>query len=41
MSPSQRLLVNRIQQDTEPDYIVTAEPGKEYGIIEDVIRKRA
>jgi len=33
--------VNRIQEDTERDYIMTAEQGKEYGIIDDVIRKRA
>ena len=31
----------RIQEDTERDYIMTAEQGKEYGIIDDVIRKRA
>ena len=33
--------VTRIQDDTERDYIMTAEQGKEYGIIDDVIRKRA
>jgi ATP-dependent Clp protease, protease subunit len=33
--------VNRIQEDTERDYIMTAEQGKEYGIIDEVIRKRA
>ena len=33
--------LERIQQDTERDYIMTAEQGKEYGIIDDVIRKRA
>jgi len=27
--------------DTERDYIMTAEQGKDYGIIDDVIRKRA
>ena len=32
--------VTRIQEDTERDYIMTAEQGKEYGIIDDVIRKR-
>ena len=32
--------VNRIREDTERDYIMTAEQGKEYGIIDDVIRKR-
>src|SRR5262245_18719345 len=31
----------RIQDDTERDYIMSAEQGKEYGIIDDVIRKRA
>jgi ATP-dependent Clp protease, protease subunit len=33
--------VKRIQTDTERDYIMSAEQGKEYGIIDDVIRKRA
>jgi len=33
--------VKRIQQDTERDYIMSAEQGKDYGIIDDVIRKRA
>jgi ATP-dependent Clp protease protease subunit len=33
--------VKRIEEDTERDYIMTAEQGKEYGIIDDVIRKRA
>jgi ATP-dependent Clp protease, protease subunit len=33
--------LDRIQQDTERDYIMTAEQGKDYGIIDDVIRKRA
>jgi ATP-dependent Clp protease, protease subunit len=32
--------VKRIQDDTERDYIMSAEQGKEYGIIDDVIRKR-
>src|SRR5690349_19246085 len=31
----------RIQEDTERDYIMTADQGREYGIIDDVIRKRA
>jgi ATP-dependent Clp protease, protease subunit len=31
----------RIQTDTERDYIMSAEQGKDYGIIDDVIRKRA
>jgi ATP-dependent Clp protease protease subunit len=31
----------RIQTDTERDYIMSAEQGKSYGIIDDVIRKRA
>jgi ATP-dependent Clp protease protease subunit len=30
----------RIQTDTERDYIMSAEQGKNYGIIDDVIRKR-
>jgi ATP-dependent Clp protease, protease subunit len=34
-------LLERIQQDTERDYIMSAEQGKDYGIIDDVIRKRA
>jgi ATP-dependent Clp protease protease subunit len=33
--------LERIRMDTERDYIMTAEQGKEYGIIDDVIRKRA
>ncbi len=33
--------LERIQSDTERDYIMTAEQGKDYGIIDDVIRKRA
>jgi len=32
--------VSRIQLDTERDYIMSAEQGKEYGIIDDVIRQR-
>jgi ATP-dependent Clp protease protease subunit len=32
--------IERIRTDTERDYIMTAEQGKEYGIIDDVIRKR-
>ena len=32
--------VNRIREDTERDYIMTAEQGKDYGIIDEVIRKR-
>ena len=31
----------RIQEDTERDYIMSAEQGREYGIIDDVIRQRA
>ena len=31
----------RITEDTERDYIMSADQGKEYGIIDDVIRKRA
>jgi len=33
--------LKRIQDDTERDYIMTAEQSKEYGIIDDVISKRA
>ena len=32
--------IKRIQQDTERDYIMSPEQGKEYGILDDVIRKR-
>ena len=32
--------MKRIQDDTERDYIMSADQGKEYGIIDDVIRKR-
>jgi ATP-dependent Clp protease protease subunit len=30
----------RIQEDTERDYIMSPDEGKEYGIIDDVLRKR-
>ena len=33
--------MKRIQEDTERDYIMGPDQGKEYGIIDDVIRKRA
>ncbi len=33
--------LKRIQTDTERDYIMTAEQGREYGIIDEVVRKRA
>jgi ATP-dependent Clp protease protease subunit len=33
--------LKRIQEDTERDYIMTADQSREYGIIDDVIRKRA
>ncbi|MBP6716247.1 MAG: ATP-dependent Clp endopeptidase proteolytic subunit ClpP [Acidobacteria bacterium] len=33
--------LSKIQQDTERDYILTAAESKEYGIIDDVISKRA
>ncbi len=33
--------MKRIQMDTERDYIMSADQGKEYGIIDDVIRQRA
>ena len=32
--------VKRIQEDTERDYIMSAEQAQEYGIIDDVIRQR-
>ena len=32
--------LERIQEDTERDYIMSAEQGREYGIIDDVIRQR-
>jgi len=32
--------VERIQEDTERDYIMSAEQAQEYGIIDEVIRKR-
>jgi ATP-dependent Clp protease protease subunit len=32
--------LKRIETDTERDYIMTADQAKEYGIIDDVIRKR-
>ena len=33
--------LERIRQDTERDYIMSPDQGKDYGIIDDVIRKRA
>ena len=33
--------LDRIQEDTERDYIMSAEQSREYGIIDDVIRQRA
>ncbi len=33
--------LKRIETDTERDYILTADQAKDYGIIDDVIRKRA
>ena len=33
--------LKRIQEDTERDYIMGPDQGKEYGIIDEVIRKRA
>ncbi len=33
--------LKRIQDDTERDYIMSADQAREYGIIDDVIRKRA
>jgi ATP-dependent Clp protease protease subunit len=32
--------LKRIQEDTERDYIMSAEQGRDYGIIDEVIRKR-
>ena len=32
--------LKQIQEDTERDYIMTAEQGREYGIIDEVVRKR-
>jgi ATP-dependent Clp protease protease subunit len=32
--------IKRIQQDTERDYIMGPEAAVEYGILDDVIRKR-
>jgi ATP-dependent Clp protease, protease subunit len=40
-APHRAAAVKRIQEDTERDYIMSADQGKEYGIIDDVIRKRA
>jgi ATP-dependent Clp protease protease subunit len=33
--------VSRIADDTDRDYIMSADQSKDYGIIDDVIRKRA
>ena len=33
--------LSRIEEDTERDYIMTADESREYGIIDEVIRKRA
>ncbi len=33
--------IKRIEEDTERDYIMSAEQGREYGIIDEVIRQRA
>ena len=33
--------LKKIQEDTERDYIMTAEQGRAYGIIDEVVRKRA
>ena len=33
--------LEKIAQDTDRDYIMTAEQSKEYGIIDEVITKRA
>ena len=39
-APHRARTSKRIQDDTERDYIMSADQGKEYGIIDDVIRKR-
>ena len=31
----------RIEEDTERDYIMTAEQSRDYGIIDEVVRQRA
>ena len=31
----------RIEEDTERDYIMTADQSREYGIIDEVVRQRA
>ena len=41
VAPHRASRCKRIQDDTERDYIMSADQGKEYGIIDDVIRKRA
>jgi ATP-dependent Clp protease protease subunit len=33
--------IKRIEEDTERDYIMTADQGREYGIIDEVIKQRA
>jgi len=33
--------IKRVEDDTERDYIMTAEQSREYGIIDEVISKRA
>jgi ATP-dependent Clp protease protease subunit len=33
--------IERLQADTERDYIMSAEQAREYGIIDDVLRKRS
>jgi ATP-dependent Clp protease protease subunit len=33
--------LERLQADTERDYIMSAEQAREYGIIDDVLRKRS
>ena len=33
--------LERIDQDTDRDYIMTAEQSKDYGLIDEVITKRA
>ena len=33
--------LKRIEEDTERDYIMTADQGREYGIIDEVVRQRS
>ena len=33
--------LKRIEEDTERDYIMTADQGREYGIIDEVVQQRS